>query len=126
MADFARVNQENIVTYVTQVDISICGDPEGGVNDEIAINHLYETIPDSVGDRWIRTSFDPTIRKNRANIGDTYDENLDAFIPQKVFESWILDTNDCKWKSPIGDPPVKEGYRYIWNESELSWEEVAE
>jgi hypothetical protein len=43
-------------------------------------------------------------RKNYAGIGYTYDEQRDAFIPSKPYDSWILDEFSCLWQSPIPYP----------------------
>jgi hypothetical protein len=50
-----------------------------------------------------------------------YDPVLDAFIPPKIFDSWILDETAGIWKAPVEHP--NDGKRYIWNEGNLTWEE---
>jgi len=62
------------------------------------------------------------LRKNYAGIGFTYDEDRDAFIPPKPFDSWLLDEDTCLWNSPV--PMPEDGKMYTWNEEELKWEEV--
>lgn len=59
-------------------------------------------------------------RKNYAGIGYTYDEQRNAFIPPKPFESWLLNENTCQWEAPISMP--KDGSMYIWNEFNQAWE----
>jgi hypothetical protein len=59
-------------------------------------------------------------RKNFAGIGYTYDEQRDAFIPPKPYDSWILDEFSCLWESPI--PYPNDGSMYEWNEETLSWD----
>ena len=103
MAHFAEIDEYNIVKRV------------------LVFNDTYTDSDCSalLGGNWIQTSYNNNIRKNFAGIGYTYDFNLDAFIAPKPFNSWILDTETCKWESPIEKP---EG-DYIWNEDNLSWEE---
>jgi hypothetical protein len=43
-------------------------------------------------------------RKNHAGIGYTYDEDRDAFIPKKPFNSWILNEHTCLWEAPVAHP----------------------
>jgi hypothetical protein len=43
-------------------------------------------------------------RKNYAGIGYTYDEDRDAFIPKKPFNSWILNETTCHWEAPVAIP----------------------
>lgn len=86
----------------------------------------------SVGDpsKWIQTSYNThggihnaggtPLRKNFANIGYSYDSTLDAFIPPKPFNSWLLDSESCTWVPPV---PCPEGV-FDWNESSLSWEPI--
>ena len=58
------------------------------------------------------------IRKNYAGIGFTYDEELDAFIQPKPFESWVLDEETCQWKAPIQKPIDR---MTKWDEKLLNW-----
>jgi hypothetical protein len=103
MAHFAEIDNNNIVIRVLVFD---------------------DTYTDSdctalLGGVWIQTSYNNNIRKNFAGKGYTYDSNLDAFIAPKPFNSWILNTETCKWEAPIEKP---EG-DYTWDEDNLSWEE---
>ena len=77
---------------------------------------------------WVQTSYNTQgnqhpegrpLRKNFAGVGYTYDPVLDAFIPPKPFESWILDENTCLWNPPI--PYPSDGKIYEWNESSRMW-----
>lgn len=61
-------------------------------------------------------------RKNYASIGYYYDQEKDAFIPPKPFNSWILNNNTCLWEAPITKPNDEK--RYEWNENLINWEEV--
>ena len=64
------------------------------------------------------------LRKNYAGIGFTYDEDRDAFIPPKPFESWLLDEDTCNWNAPV--PMPTDGGMYQWNEESGDWEEINE
>lgn len=136
MSHFARVNSENIVTYVTTVDDSIITDENGVEREELGIKHLKTTIPDSINDRWIQTSYNTfkgrhrfggtPLRKNFAGIGCIYDEVNDAFIPPKPYESWTLDEETYTWNSPLPQPELteeqfNEGFCYQWSERDQNW-----
>lgn len=56
-------------------------------------------------------------RKNPGGIGYMYDEQRDAFIPPKYYESWVLNEETCQWDPPI---PKPEG-RWKWDEESISW-----
>lgn len=58
-------------------------------------------------------------RKNYAGIGYTYDSIRDAFIPPKIFESWILDEETCNYKPPF--PPPDNENIYFWDETTIQW-----
>jgi hypothetical protein len=62
-------------------------------------------------------------RKNYAGIGYTYDQQKDAFIPPKPYDSWVLNEDSCIWQSPISYPD--DGQSYEWDESSTSWVLVA-
>lgn len=111
MAHFAELDENNIVKQV----LVIPNEQEHRGQDFCA-NDL------GLGGRWIQTSYNSNIRKNFAGIGHYYDETLDAFIPPKPFESWILNTTKCVWESPI--PYPTDGELYEWNEQLQEWEQV--
>lgn len=61
-------------------------------------------------------------RKNYAGIGYTYDEFRDAFIPPKLYPSWILNEESCLWEPPVAYPD--DGKMYNWNEETQTWNEI--
>lgn len=67
---------------------------------------------------WVETKPDKTLRKNYAGIGYTFDSDLDVFIPPKRFESWILDTEKCRYMPPMPNPDPKN---YEWSEPHKKW-----
>lgn len=69
-----------------------------------------------------RTSYNSKIRFNYAGVGMSYDEERDAFIAVKPFDSWVLDEETCRWSAPIIYP--NDGKEYKWNEESLSWVEL--
>jgi hypothetical protein len=111
MAHFAKVLGDK----VTQV---IVAEPE-----------FFDTFIDSTPGMWIQTSYNTLggqhllggepLRKNFAGVGFTYNYNLDAFIPPKPYNSWILNEETCLWESPIEYP--SDGLHYIWDETTTSW-----
>lgn len=108
MAYWAELNEENIVLRVLRGDNN---DPNG--------DEGYQWLIDNLGGTWIKTSFNGTIRKNFAGQGYKYDEALDAFIPVKPYESWILDESTCTWVAPV--PYPADGKYYQWNEELTEW-----
>ncbi len=62
------------------------------------------------------------LRFNYAGIGFTYDEDRDAFIPPKPFESWVLDEDTCLWQAPV--PYPTDGAEYEWDEETQEWTAV--
>lgn len=105
MAHWAELDKNNIVIRVT-------------VGDNNQPDEGYQWLIDNLGGTWIQTSYNGTIRKNFAGVGYFYDEILDAFIPPKPFESWILDENTCMWLAPVEHP--NDGL-YLWDEETISW-----
>ena len=65
------------------------------------------------------------LRFNYAGIGFTYDEERDAFIPPKPFESWVLDEGTCLWVAPVPMPEEVdadgEPIPYRWDEEAGDW-----
>lgn len=109
MSHFAEVDDNNVVLRVL-------------VGDNKAPNEGYDWLVANLGGRWIQTSYNANFRKNFAGIGFTYDEERDAFIPPKPFDSWILDEETCRWSAPV--PYPEDGKEYSWDEETTNWIEV--
>jgi len=117
MAYFAKLNSNNIVEKVISINNAVITDANGVEQEQLGvdfINQLYNT-----NDTWKQTSYNNNIRKNYAGIGFTYDLQRDAFIPQKPYNSWVLNEQTCLWEAPI--PYPTDGQRYSWNEETQSW-----
>jgi hypothetical protein len=129
MASFAKLNSENMVTTVVSVVNEVITDNNGIEQEQLGIDFL-KTLYNEPNAIWKQTSYNTNsgvhslggtpFRKNHAGMGYTYDENRDAFIPPKLFNSWILNETTCIWEAPVARPN-DEG-RYTWNESTLSWD----
>ena len=114
MAHYAKV-ENNLVTAII-----------------VAEQDFIDSLPDS--NLYIQTSYntragvhelgDTPLRKNFAGIGFTYDEERDAFIPPKPFDSWILNEDTCLWIPPIPHP--NDGNHHRWNEENKVWDLIGE
>jgi hypothetical protein len=132
MAHFAKLGKGNIVLAVHVVNNKVITDDNGQEQEQLGIdflNNLYNT-PNHI---WKQTSYNGNFRKNYAGINWTYDETRDAFIPPKVYPSWIIDEDTCLWKAPIDKPITYEDSevredgtpipdKYIWNEIYCRWD----
>lgn len=128
MSHFAKLDENNVVIFVTK----------GRQEDD----GLEAELTARTGDVYKQTSYNTrggvhynpetgepsedqtkALRFNYAGIGFTYDEERDAFIPPKPFESWVLNEETCLWEAPL--PYPEDGATYYWNEELFSWEFVA-
>ena len=131
MACFAKLNSNNIVERVESVVNEVIKDSNGIEQEVIGIQFL-KTLYNEPNAIWKQTSYNTVegvhllggvpFRKNHAAIGYTYDSNRDAFIPQKPYNSWILNESTCNWDAPVARPD--DGNMYNWNEEILNWEIV--
>lgn len=127
MAHWAEIDENNIVLRVTV-----------GNNDDPNGDEGYQWLVDNLGGRWIKTSYntimgkrrdpdtgeifdEPGFRGNYAGIGYYYDEQLDAFIPPKPYDSWILNESTYSWEPPVAMP--QDDKFYYWDEETDSWKE---
>jgi len=120
MAHFAKLGVGNIVEQIIVIHNSVIIDENGIEQEKLGsdfINKLYNTR-----DVWKQTSYNGNIRKNYAGIGYQYDQQRDAFIPPKPFNSWVLDENTCLWEAPVAKP--NDENKYKWNEENQSWDLV--
>jgi hypothetical protein len=108
MAHYAFLDDNNTVTHV------IVGVEEFELIEGKTPETWYGKFQNQ---RCVRTSYNGKIRKNYAGIGFSYDEALDAFIPPKPFDSWLLNKEAANWEPPV---PMPEG-NYRWDEDTLSW-----
>lgn len=46
--------------------------------------------------------------KNEPMIGGIYDEELNAFLPIKPYESWIINPETYQWEPPTKPPAINE------------------
>jgi hypothetical protein len=128
MAHFAKLDSNNIVTFVT------VGRQEDDGQEAV--------LSARTGDVYKQTSYNThggvhklggtPFRKNYAGIGYTYDAGRDAFIPPKPYASWLLNEDTCLWDAPVAYPTdigtPEEPKRYSWDEATTAWvlvEEVA-
>ena len=132
MAHFTKLGKGNIVLSVHVVNNEIITDDNGQEQEQLGVdflNNLHNT-PSGI---WKQTSYSGSFRKNYAGIGWTYDETRDAFIPPKVYPSWIIDEDTCLWKAPIDKPITYEdgeitqdgtpiADKYLWIEEKATWE----
>ena len=122
MAHFSKLDSENKVLKVVVVSNDIVTTEQDGVD---FLNNLHNS-----NDVWKQTSYNTyggqhrlggtPFRKNYAGIGYTYDEDKDAFIPPKPYNSWILNETTCLWVAPVQYPTDNQDY--IWNETSQTWD----
>ena len=108
MIYWAELDNNNVVIQVLTTDDS-------------DINEGYDWLVENLGGKWVKTAVDGSIRKNFAGIGYVYDENRNAFIPPKPFNSWILNEEKCIWEAPFPSPENTDTVYHIWNEASQKW-----
>jgi hypothetical protein len=131
MAHFAKLDSNNVVTFVTvgrQEDDgqeAVLSSRTGDVYKQTSYNtrggvHYTDGVPSADQSK--------AFRKNYAGLDYTYDAGRDAFIPPKPYNSWVLNETTCLWDAPVampedagtGEPPK----RYTWDEETTNWVEV--
>jgi hypothetical protein len=94
MSHFAEIDENNLVLRV------LVGD-----NNDPAGDEGYQWLLDNLGGRWVKTSYNGTIRKNFAGVGYTYDETRDAFIAPEPDNQIGFDEETCRWIVPEPEWP---------------------
>ena len=95
MSHFAKVI-DNIVTQVIVAEQDfIDGLPDKHLYIQTSYNTYANTHPEN-----------RPLRKNYAGIGYTYDSVLDAFIPPKPSDDYVLNTETGLWESTTIDESV--------------------
>ena len=125
MAHFAKINEQNKVLTVNVVANKDNMNADS-VEDESVGQAFLEKNSSWPAHLWIQTSY-------YAGIGFEWDSENEIFWPAQPYPSWVKDTSDANWHSPIGDAPVltdeqnsqtlagTHGWIYIWDEENQSW-----
>ena len=143
MAHFAKLGINSKVIAVHVVNDSDCLNADG-VEDEEVGRQFLERIHH--WPLWKKTSYNTqgnihssgdnskALRGNYAGIGMIYDDDNDIFLPKKPYASWVINTSEARWQSPIGDAPAftaeqqsqndagTHKWVYTWNESSNAWD----
>jgi hypothetical protein len=104
MAHFAQLDQNNIVTQVIVVGNDDCTDANGNEVEEIGVAFCKKLL--GAETNWKQTSYNNTFRVRYAGIGYSFSEELNAFIPPRPFDSWVLQEETADWQSPLGAAPA--------------------
>ena len=124
MAHFAKLDENNVVVFVT-----VGRQEDDGKEAELTARtgEVYKQTSYNTrgGVHYDSQTGEPSadqskaLRKNYAGIGYLYDEAKDAFIPPRPFPSWLLNETTCLWEAPVSHP--NDGQLYLWDEESLSW-----
>ena len=142
MAHFAKLGSNSKVIQVLTLDNKDMLNADG-VEDELVGQQYLERHNNWPSQMWIQTSYNTgggkhrsgddskAFRGNYAGIGFIWDEDNNMFLPKKPHSSWVLNTADARWQSPIGDAPddltdeeKAAGTHYVWNEDGQSWDKT--
>ena len=145
MAHFAKLGANGKVIQVLTLDNKDMLNADG-IEDEAVGQQYLERHNNWPAQMWIQTSYNTSgnthnsgdnskaFRGNYAGIGYSWDEDNNIFWPKKPYASWVKNTEDAKWQSPIGDAPAltaeqqeqneagTHAWRYSWNEDNQSWD----
>lgn len=127
MASFAKLDDSNNVITVISVHDNELLDENGNESEQKGIDFLTQW---SGGySNWKQTSYNTManvhnnggtpFRKNYAGIGYIFDAQRNAFIPPKLYASWILNEDTCVWEAPVAMPT--DGEMYSWDENNQTW-----
>ena len=129
MATFAKIGLNNKVIGVHSLHNDVLKDSNGVEQEVLGIDFLTKLHGWSI---WKQTSYNTIggvhklggtpFRKNHAGIGYTHDEDKDAFIPQKPYNSWTLNEDTCQWSAPVAYPDDDKVYG--WDEETTNWKEI--
>ena len=127
MAHFAKIGLNSRVIETVVVHNNELLDADGLEQEVNGIDFLTKLTGWSI---WKQTSYNTyggehklggtPFRKNYGSVGFTYDEDRDAFIPPKPYNSWILNENTCLWEAPVSYPD--DDKNYTWNEANQTWD----
>ena len=147
MAHFAKIGLNGKVLAVLTLDNKDMFNADNKEDESVGQQYL-ERHNNWPAQMWIQTSYNTrggkhydnktrelsadqakSLRGNYAGIGYIWDEDNNLFYPKKPHASWVLNTSDAGWHSPIGDEPddltdeeKAANTHYVWNEVDKSWD----
>jgi hypothetical protein len=120
MAHFAKLDDNNVVLAVHVVNNEVIT-IDGIEVEQVGIDFLTSLHGHT---NWKQTSYNASFRNKYASIGDSYNSELDVFIPRKIWNSWVLDIDTYTWKAPVPYPVDEKNYN--WDEENQQWIEIQE
>jgi len=126
MSHFAKLDDNNLVTFVT-----VGRQEDDGLEEELnaRTGDVYRQTSYNTRGGIHYTDGEPSadqskaLRYNYAGISFTYDADRDAFIPPQPYASWELDEATCLWVAPIAYPAEGD---HVWDEEAGDWVEVTD
>jgi len=112
---------------------------DDGVEDEAIGQRWLEYHHSWPANLWIQTSYNTNgnahtsgdnskaLRGNFAVRGGTWDPVNEIFMPPKKNASFVLNVEEARWISPVGDPPeltleeIRQVRHYNWDEANQKW-----
>jgi len=94
MSHWAQIDKDNLVLQIIVGNNDLPDEGESFVN--------------SLGGRWVKTSYNAKIRGNFAGIGYSYLELEDLFMPSKCHPEAVLNVKEAKWDCNNPDHIIKE------------------
>lgn len=121
MAHFAQYNSNYVVEQVIVVNNETIENLPFPESEPVGIEFCKSLYGQDTN--WAQTSYNASFRFNFAGIGYEFDASANngggAFIPQKPYPSWLLNTATYQWQAPV--PYPDDGKNYYWDEATLSW-----
>jgi len=121
MANYSKLDLANTVIDA----IYLSNDYEAELGGESGVNTWATT--NFGGDKWLKTSFNTHLnenanggvpfRKNYGGIGMTYNADIDGFVFDRPFDSWILNATIGAYEAPTARPSDT----CHWDEDTASW-----
>lgn len=133
MANFCELDENNIVLRVIRIANDAMIDADGNESEQLGIEECVRLIG---GGRWVQTSINThqgvhfnwdtnkpdggkPLRGNFGNVGDTYYEDVDVFMPPKP-QPWLEPLPNGRWGTTFplnintGEPFTHEELEYIF------------
>lgn len=125
MAHFAQLDPDNnkVINVVVVDDMDIVDMDLGDEVEQVGIDRLKQMYGENTV--WVKTSYSSSMRVKYASIGDTYNQDLDCFVPPRPYQSWTFSSETKTWEPPVPQPEDvidEDGtpHSYSWNESKYA------
>lgn len=123
--EFAQLDENNIVTWVTQIEDKECVDSSGDFDPVLGIQFLKSVF--GANTNWVYFDKESHISGGQLDIsnygynivGGKHHSEINKISQPRYYRCWNLDEDTAIWSAPIPEPIPPKGHVYEWDDDDF-------